>query len=90
MYGLTNFLSVLWYSVLGCLGLRSGRANAVTLFDGNEPTEAKPMTDLTCYDEEDANRGGYNLIDDVRYTHPDNWWIDPTYKATSDGSQGVQ
>lgn len=40
MYGLTNFLSVLWYSALGLFGLGRSEGHAVTLFDGDPRTGA--------------------------------------------------
>jgi len=34
VYGLTNFLSVLWYTVAGWCGVGRDEAHAVTMFDG--------------------------------------------------------
>lgn len=73
MYGLTNFLSVLWYSVLGCLGLRSGRANAVTLFDGTNAPAARTERGP---EDVNATKIGANFDFDLRYTHPRGWGPD--------------
>jgi hypothetical protein len=35
MYSVTNFLSVLWYTVAGWFGVGQSQARAVTLFDGS-------------------------------------------------------
>lgn len=42
MYGLTNFLAVLWHTVAGWFGVGRGEVHAVTLFNGDDET---PKTD---------------------------------------------
>lgn len=36
MYGLTNFLTVIWYTVLGWFGIGRERAHAVTLYSWDD------------------------------------------------------
>ena len=78
MYGLTNFISVLWYSVAGWLGIGHGAAQAVTLFDGRGTgvETSSSAQRLGVVGNEDDSFGGANLDVDVRYTHPHGWGFD--------------
>lgn len=80
MYGLTNFLSVLWYTVSGWFGAGHGEARAVTLFDGLSvgagSAKATAIEESEEGSDEDAKHGGTSLDVDLRYTHPHGWGFD--------------
>jgi hypothetical protein len=71
MYGLTNFLSVLWHSVMGWFGLGRKRAHAVTLFDGDSDSPRQRYGHSAVSDDDDSGVVcGFSYDYDYRYTHP--------------------
>lgn len=76
MYGLTNFLSVLWYSVLECFGLGRDVARAVSLFDGELEAGIDAEGIRRGDSEEEPEFGVMNLDTDIRYSHPHGWGFD--------------
>jgi hypothetical protein len=76
MYGLTNFLSVLWYTVMGWFGLHRLVPHAVTLFNGaDEPPIPFADNAFEMYDENDVKYGGMSLDADLRVTNPNGWGL---------------
>jgi hypothetical protein len=69
MYGLTNFLSVLWYTAAGWFGIGRDQAHAVTLFDGNDPLDAEAAESKLAF-KDDGRYGGYSYDYDYGYTKP--------------------
>jgi hypothetical protein len=85
MYGLTNFLSVVWYSVMGQFGVGRERAHAVTLFNGSDET---PSQALATDDPLDAERSSPAASLDVTSQDSDWWWRRDHANLISDPYEG--